>query len=185
MGIISSIVSWLRPGVYLEQMAKNEATMNEFPIMMNDIRVYYNKWVDVASGGNVYPEFAYDVDRMRLHCTKCDATMTFSAPNDTLVPHDVQVFVKFHRHKSVADSFTANGVNPLLKYASMGDAVVPNAGAGAGFTTWTTGGSNRYQWKQLGMQGNGEITPVSVTPPAEDLVKKVPTLKQAKGRKFR
>ena len=62
-------------------------------------QVYMDKFVDMASDGNVVTDYAFDVDRMRLWCKACNLTLIAPILDPPKVDFGVQEFVKLHLHK--------------------------------------------------------------------------------------
>ena len=65
------------------------------------IREYVNKWLDVATDGNVSAEYAWhpDVNRMRLTCKICAQELACGIPETPeKIDYALQKFVGLHRH---------------------------------------------------------------------------------------
>ena len=67
----------------------------------SSIREYVNKWLDVATDGNVSAEYAWhpDVNRMQLTCKICAQELTCAIPETPeKIDYALQKFVGLHRH---------------------------------------------------------------------------------------
>lgn len=73
-------------------------------------RLYIEQWLKTATKGNVTVEYSLNVARMRLHCNKCDITLTVREPEDECYDYSTQEFVKIHAH-------TGGHNNPPIKVA--------------------------------------------------------------------
>lgn len=71
-------------------------------------KVYYDKWLSVATNGNVKFEKVFSPvtmqDRIGLHCQVCSSSLILNGPDavneGSIVPYEAQEFAKLHVHKS-------------------------------------------------------------------------------------
>ena len=76
----------------------------------SSIREYVNKWLDVATDGNVSAEYAWhpDVNRMQLRCSVCDQSLTCAIPETPeKIDYALQKFVGLHRHAAFVPTPTS------------------------------------------------------------------------------
>ena len=77
----------------------------------SSIREYVNKWLDVATDGNVSAEYAWhpDVNRMRLTCKVCTQELACNIPEvPEKIDYALQKFVGLHRHAAFVPTQTSN-----------------------------------------------------------------------------
>ena len=68
---------------------------------------YLTQYLNTATNGNVFVEFAIDVNRYRLCCKKCTQTLTYNYVHalptmyekEGLLDASIQKFAKEHRHE--------------------------------------------------------------------------------------
>ena len=81
----------------------------------SSIREYVNKWLDVATDGNVSAEYAWHpyVNRMRLTCKVCTQELACNIPEvPEKIDYALQKFAGLHRHAAfVPPTQTANSWN--------------------------------------------------------------------------
>jgi hypothetical protein len=112
--------------------------------------IYIEQFLNVASAGNVFVEFAVSVSRYRLCCRKCLQTLTYAegfGVDGTTVDQSLQDFAKGHRHEKVKDDLVG------ISRVSAGSLAIGNGTTGDGWPpevpkqvsyTWQFGTSTKY-----------------------------------------
>ena len=82
---------------------------------------YLTQYLNTATNGNVFVEFAIDVNRYRLCCKKCGTTQTYGGEyalpmmyeKEGMLDASIQKFAKEHRHEGwVSYKTTLSVVKP-------------------------------------------------------------------------
>lgn len=158
--------------------------------MATDVNSYLTQWLQTATGGDVKYAVAFDVQRLKLWCARCNDKLTMSteiACVDTTVDWELQEFVKKH---SVA-AHTAKQAAMLAQIQAQ-----QNAQHNATFSLLKLGSTSVNSTKTLGQVGKVfEYDHMSVIKALDDawvpdLVMpkkpKAPRIKERPpGRKFR
>jgi hypothetical protein len=64
------------------------------------LATYFDKWVETATDGKVWVEYAVGTPRIRFHCKTCYCSLTIPTPTDiNVIDYSTQEFVKIHGHK--------------------------------------------------------------------------------------
>lgn len=122
---------------------------------LSHVKLYFDQWLQTATGGKVVPHWAFVTNRLQLKCNVCEAMLTTKQPeSSTDIDYGIQEFVKIHAHTGDPCDHMLNGSSAWLeiphtgswqcqkcKMWMHGDAPPPKA-VTLDFKTVTTGNTN-------------------------------------------